>query len=214
MYCIIERKKTLRSCYNISMQPNNYWQPTEEEKAPTEMYQPQPVAEDTPVVSAPRPVFEHGDNEPIHWQADDLTYTQKSFFWYVMFGIVSLGLVALDVLLIKSYTFSLLVVVVAISVVVYTRRPPRKINYALSISQGIYIDEVLHHFNEYKAFGIVDSGDHVYLAVVPIKRFAPSLVVYFPQDMGEQIVDIFGARLPMHEMKADWIDWLLRKINL
>jgi len=50
--------------------------------------------------------------------------------------------------------------------------------------------------------------------LIPTKRFAPGVSVYFPDDAGEKIVDILGQRLPMEELKLDVIDIVVRKLRL
>ena len=121
--------------------------------------------------------------------------------------------VALDVFFIRSWTFSVLVIVMAISVIVYVRRPPREIQYALSPRQGLYIGEKLYHFDEFKAFGLIDDDGHHSIMLIPVKRFAPGVSVYFPEAIGEQLVDMLAARLPMQEVKLDAIDILIRKLR-
>jgi hypothetical protein len=38
--------------------------------------------------------------------------------------------------------------------------------------------------------------------------------VYFPDEVGERIVDVLGKRLPMQELKLDIIDLVVRKLRL
>jgi hypothetical protein len=38
--------------------------------------------------------------------------------------------------------------------------------------------------------------------------------VYFPEKQGEEIVDMFGLRLPMEEVKLDMIDKLVRLLRI
>lgn len=156
---------------------------------------------------------EAGDENPIQWVSHEYVHLEKGVWWFVIFAVVVAGLIAVDVFLLRSWTFSLLVVVMAVAVIVYIRRPPRDIQYALSGKQGLYIGEHQYHFNEFKAFGLIKDGDHHSLMLIPIKRFAPGVSVYFPEEVGEQIVDIFGARLPMEELKLDAIDVLVRKLR-
>jgi hypothetical protein len=49
---------------------------------------------------------------------------------------------------------------------------------------------------------------------MPRKRFSPAVTVYFPKEKGEEIVDVFGARLPMEEVKLDLIDKIVRKLRI
>lgn len=205
-------------------QESNYWKPDPNESTKDvdsgdaeqpEMYAPEPMQEpepnSMPNESAPR---EKLDDEPVHWQAQEYINQEKNGLWFVIFGIIVLGLIAADIFLVKSYTFSALVVVMAIAVIVYSRRPPRTIDYTLSGSQGLYVGEKLYHFNEFKAFGLIQDGENHSIMLLPVKRFAPGVSVYFPEEVGEEIVDILGSRLPMEKLKLDVIDVVVRKLRL
>lgn len=201
------------------MQPDqkqNYWNNEEAQSGNSgEMYQPSDVPDDS--VSDDDGYYDNSsevdDDSLIHWSAEEYVSNEKNSLWFVIFGIVVVGLVALDIFLIKSYTFSVLVVVMAIAVIVLSRRPPRTINYSMS-GQGVYIGERLYHFSEYKSFGVLnDAGQHS-IMLMPIKRFSPGVTIYFPFEAGEKIVDILGARLPMQELKLDVIDVIVRKLRL
>jgi hypothetical protein len=102
----------------------------------------------------------------------------------------------------------------AVAVVIYVRRPPRTLTYALSGKQGLYVGEKLYHFDEFKAFGLIKDGEHNSIMLIPRKRFAPGVSVYFPEEAGEQIVDVLGQRLPMEDLKLDVIDVVVRKLRL
>ena len=159
----------------------------------------------------------HLDNvndEPITWEAHEYIHVDKSPIWFVLFALVVLGLIAIDFFILKSVTFSILVVVMAIATAIYTRRPPKEITYSLSPKHGLYVGERLYHFSEFKSFGFIKDGDHNSIMLIPTKRFATGVTVYFPEEAGEDIIDIFGQRLPMEELKLDVIDIVIRKLRL
>lgn len=204
------------------MQPDqqkNYWEGTSGSDEPTEMYAPEATDDDVEPVANQANEPENNtqqsvDDEPVHWSASEYIAMQKNGLWFVVFAIVVIALVAADIFFIKSYTFSVLVVVMAAALVIYTRRPPRAIDYTLSAEQGLYIGEKLYHFSEFKAFGLIsDRGNHS-IVLIPIKRFALAVSVYFPEEAGEKIVDILGLRLPMQDVKLDAIDVIVRKLRL
>ena len=184
---------------NPEDEKQNYWEEPE---------QATPVQEDEPIkVEMPADV-------PVTWEAQEYVHIDKSPIWFVLFVIVVLGLIATDIFLLKSYTFSALVVVMAVAVVIYTRRPPRTLTYALSAQQGLYVGEQLYHFDDFKAFGLIKDGDHNSILLIPRKRFSPGVSVFFPETVGEKIVDILGQRLPMENLKLDIIDIVIRKLRL
>lgn len=154
------------------------------------------------------------DNPPLTWTAAEYIHLEKGALWFVMFGLVVLGLIALDILLLHSYTFTALVVVMAVAMFIYVRRPPREISYSLSDTRGLYVGDKLYPFGEFKGFGIVQDGVHTSLFLVPTKRFSPGLSVYFPSEIGEKVTQSLGNNLPMQEIKLDLIDQLIRLLRI
>jgi hypothetical protein len=49
---------------------------------------------------------------------------------------------------------------------------------------------------------------------MPKKRFGSRVTVYFPEAEGEQIVDVFGAHLPMEPVKLDLLDRLVKFLRI
>ncbi len=208
----------------------NYWDPQDQPQAaasqseppatedyPTETYQPaEPIDElGRPLVEEPQ--GQPGvvvDEPPVTWTAKEYVELDKGRWWYVIAILIALLLIAVDILWLKSYTFSALIVVMTVALAIYIRRPPREIQYTLSGRQGLYVGEKLYHLSEFRAFGLIKDGDHHSIMLIPIKRFSPGVSVYFPEEAGEQIVDILGQRLPMETLKLDVIDVLVRKLRL
>lgn len=194
---------------NPDEEKQNYWEKPEDEQV-----------EETPAEPADAPVVPEAPEDfgpedvPVTWTAQEYVHIDKSPVWFISFVIVVLGLIAIDIFFLKSYTFSALVIVMAVAVVIYSRRPPRTLTYALSMKQGLYVGERLYHFDEFKAFGLIKDGEHNSIMMIPRKRFSPGVSVYFPENAGEQIVDILGQRLPMENLKLDVIDIIVRKLRL
>ena len=173
-----------------------------------------PAPDDEAMSAADNSKPEVGADAPITWTAQEYIHLDKNPLWFVIFVLVVIGFIAIDVLFFKSWTFSVLVIVMAVAVIIYTRRPPRTLTYSLSGRQGLHIGEKLHHFDEFKAFGVIQDGEHHSIMLIPTKRFAPGISVYFPEESGEKIVDILGQRLPMENLKLDIVDVLVRKLRL
>lgn len=213
-------------------------QPSSPQMPPTEPMlppvEPQSVAPVTPV-SAPSPVapVESAPFEPpvevpsqamptaqpaqsaaaaIEWQASEYITREKNTLWFVFLGVAAVVLAALALFLIKDITFAILIVVMAVAVGLFARRPARDLSYRLSYD-GLTINEKFFAFQDYRAFGVVQEGALYSITLLPRKRFAPGVNVYFPPDQGEQIVDMFGAVLPMEHIKQDFIDRLSEKLH-
>jgi hypothetical protein len=191
-------------------QPTNYWQ--EEEDPDNKSTESESAT--SPKTMRPSEQLKAGDDTMVNWAASEYIHLEKNGLWYVLFAAVALTLIATDIFLIRSYTFSALVIVMVIAVIVYSRRPSHTIQYALSGKQGLYIGEHLYHFSDFRAFGLVQDNENHSIMLIPTKRFSASLQIYFPKEVGEKIVDILGTRLPIQPLKLDIIDVVVRKLHL
>ncbi len=151
--------------------------------------------------------------EPVRWQAQEYVHHEKNIVWFVVFGLVVLALMATALFLLDSLSFAILIPVMAAALVVYINRPPRTLDYALG-KKGLYVNDHLYGFSEFKGFGVIHNDGEYSVMLIPSKRFRPGVVVYFPEDAGEAIVDMLGARLPMQELHPDLIDKAVRKLRL
>ena len=148
----------------------------------------------------------------ITWQAEEYIVPGRNTWWYVGLFAVGIALGTLSVVL-QWWTFLVLIVLCVITILTSTIRPPRKINYTLS-SEGLKEGQRLHKFEEFKAFGILKEGTHYSAILIPKKRLGLSVKVYFPEGSGEAIVDALGARLPMQEVKLDFLDKIVNFLRI
>lgn len=185
-------------------QDQNYWQPEVNEATGTITPAETPLPDTTAVSTDAADVLE--------WQASEYVHHEKSVEWFLALLAVASLLLLLDIFLIRSWTFGVLIVVMALAAIVVARRPPRILNYLLS-AEGISIDEKLFRFHDFRAFGVVQEGAFYSIRLIPSKRFMPMVSVYFPPELGEQIVDLFGSVLPMEQIKLDAIDRFVEKIR-
>lgn len=151
--------------------------------------------------------------EPIAWDAPEGTKIQRGGGWYVGFALILLSLMALAILVFKSWSFALLLPIMAVALFVLTDKNPRIINYAIS-PKGIYVADRLYDFSEFRAFGLMEYDGLHSAVLLPVRRFSPGLTIYFSEIEGEKIVDMLGARLPMQEIKPDALEKLIRLIKL
>ncbi|MBR2767239.1 hypothetical protein IKD67_04140 [Candidatus Saccharibacteria bacterium] len=150
--------------------------------------------------------------QPISWQAEEYVVREHNAGWYFGLIIITAGLIALSVWL-KWWTFLVLVVLSVITILISNLRPPRKIQYSLD-NDGLKEGDRLHKFEDFKAFGILKEGNNFSAILIPKKRFGLSVKIYFPGDSGEAIVDALGARLPMEQVKLDFLDKIVNFLRI
>lgn len=148
----------------------------------------------------------------ISWEAEEYIVREKNAWWYV--GLIAVGLLLSGISIwLQAWTFLIVVVLSVVALMLYAMRPPRILRYTLS-DKGLSEGDKLYDYNEFKAFGILREGNHFAIILTPRKRFSPRVTVYFPEAQGEEIVDAFGARLPMEEVKLDLLDKLIKFLRI
>ena len=150
--------------------------------------------------------------EIVNWEAKEYIQRDKNAGWYVGLVIVTIGLVAISVLL-EWWTFTALIVLSMVCLIIYSVRLPRELHYSLS-DKGLSEGNRLYDYAEYRSFGVLREGANFAIVLTPRKRFSPRITVYFPEERGEEIVDAFGARLPMEEVKRDFLDNLVNFLRI
>ena len=150
--------------------------------------------------------------QDISWTAEEYIVRERNAMWYIGLFVIGIGLIALSVFL-KWWTFLILVVLSIITILISNLRPPRTIKYTLN-KDGLLEENKLHKYEDYKAFGILKEGSHFSAVLLPKKRFGVSTKVYFPGGSGEGIVDALGSRLPMEEVKLDFLDKIVNFLRI
>lgn len=151
-----------------------------------------------------------GDN--VSWVANEFIHQERGTKWFIGFGVVLLVFVGVAIWM-QWWSFLVLLVVIAVVIMIYTRRPPHELSYVLN-NEGLKVDGKLYEFENFKAFGVIKDGEEYSIMLIPIQRFQPGLMVYFPEEAGEDIVDMLGARLPMKDLKLDAVDRVVRLLRL
>lgn len=149
----------------------------------------------------------------INWTAAEYVEHDKGHRWYAVLAAAAVILIVGAVFLLHDWIFAILIAVMAMTVIVITRRPAREISYQLDAS-GITVGEKHFMFTDFRAFGVVKEGAIYNLRLIPNKRFMPVVTAYIPNDQGERIIDVFGAVLPMEEIQPDIIDRLVAKSRI
>lgn len=149
----------------------------------------------------------------LRWEATEYLHHTRGVRWYVIFVLVAIVAIVLAIVVVKSITFAILIPVMAAALLVYVRHAPELLQYTLS-RKGLHVNDKLYGYDTFKAFGIISHNDSHSVVLIPRKRFQISQTLYFPEEIGEQLVDMLAARLPMEEISPDAVDRLLTKLHL
>jgi len=145
------------------------------------------------------------------WEASEYVHNDKGSTWLI--GLITITLIFAGIALyLQAWTFLILVVVMGVTMGIFAFRPPHVIRYTLN-DNGVQIASKVFHYNDFRAFGIMQEGAFYTMTLIPVKRFSPSLSVYFSEAQGEHIVDIVGSHLPMEHIEPDAIDHIMHRLR-
>jgi hypothetical protein len=148
----------------------------------------------------------------VSWEAEEYIVRDHDALWYLGLIVINAGLIALAVWQ-GWWTFIALVIACDLVILTSNLRPPRKIKYSLD-NEGLTEGERIRKYEDFRAFGVLKEGSNYSAVLIPKKRFGTRTRVYFPETNGEAIVDMLGARLPMEEIKLDFIDKLVNFLRI
>lgn len=148
----------------------------------------------------------------VTWEAEEYVVREHNAAWYIGLFLVGAAFSAVAVWQ-QWWTFLVLVILSVIVVLTSNLRPPRKINYKLD-KKGLTEGNQMHEYANFRAFGILKEGNNFSAVLIPKKRFGIQVKVYFPEKNGEAIVDTLGSRLPMEEIKLDFLDKIVNFLRI
>lgn len=147
------------------------------------------------------------------WSASEFIAHEKSPFWYIALVAITAIVVAAVYLFTKD-----IIAVIALGFVgalfgFLAAHKPRVLNYAVS-ARGLTIDRKFYPYSEFKSFGIVQEGAFSSIVFMPMRRFMPTLTIYYPPESEEQVVSALSQYLPFAPASHDFVDQLMRRIRL
>jgi hypothetical protein len=148
----------------------------------------------------------------ITWSASEFVAHEKSLSWYAILTLVTLVVAAGIYLLTRDKISTSVIIVAGIVLGAYGRRKPRVLDYRLDES-GITVDKKFFDYDSFNSFSVVDEGAFSSVVLMPLKRFSPSLTIYFAPDDEDKIIAMLADRLPVEDPRSDPIDRLMHRIR-
>lgn len=155
------------------------------------------------------PVPNYGE---ISWTASEFTEHEKTPLWYIGLGVVTLVLAVIVHLLTKDIISIVALVAFAIAFGVIGSYKPKIVAYHIG-PEGIQVNHRNHHFSQFKSYALQREGAFPSIVFIPMQRFMPPTVVYFPPDEGDRVLDVLSHYLPAGTVSQDPLDRLLRRIR-
>lgn len=161
--------------------------------------------------SKPTKVGPKGGDE-VTWTASEYIAHNKGFGWYVLLILAAGVLAALVYLLARDIISTVAVVVIAVIFAVAGGFKPRVLTYRLDGS-GLTIGSKFYPYGNFKSFILTQEGAFPSITFMPLKRFMPSISVFFAQDDQDKIVNVLSNHLPLNPNSGELVDRIMRRIR-
>jgi hypothetical protein len=185
--------------------------PEQEEPEGTWQYKSDTAAPETPP-TAPVDKATSAPEAEVEWTASEFVAHHKGFLWYASFGLVGF-VMATGVYVITHDLFSVFVIGTLAAVIgVAASRKPRVMTYRLNRA-GLTIGQRFHPYGEFKSFSVIDEGAFASITFMPLKRFMPTVSIYFSPEDEKRIIEALSRHLPMQPAPRDTFDTILRRVR-
>ncbi len=180
------------------------------EQTPSWDFRADEPAATTPGDSARPPIEPH---EPVQWTASEYIAHHKTSGWFFMVGAVTIVLAVVVYFVSRADKISTTMMLVVGTVFgIIGARVPRVLQYGLDDS-GLHIGPKFYAYDQFKSFAIMDEGAISSITLLPLKRFMPSISIYYAPDDEEKIVNVLSLGLPIEHREQDALDRLMRRLR-
>lgn len=157
------------------------------------------------------PVLPTIESTVIEWTAHEFEKKEKTSSWFTVQKIITL-IFLITAIILKNYTFTIVVLMASLCVYIYARKEPKEINLSIS-HRGISINNKLYPYNELKSFWIFYDPPRLKQLSFQSKKILTSyiqmplnnqnpnqlrsfLLKYLPEaEQEESLVDIFSDKI-------------------
>ena len=162
----------------------------------------------------PPPLSDQMQDDPqvISWTASEYMQHHRNPSWYVLVLLSILALGATGYVLTEDLITPISIAVLGALLIVVAAKKPRTLTYEIS-GHGIVVGTRNYAYQEFQSFSVADEGQFESIRLMPQRRWAPEISLYFlPQD-GQKIFDILSTYLPLETHRSDPMESFLRKIK-
>ncbi len=150
--------------------------------------------------------------DSVSWTASEFIAHEKSANWYLALVGVAILITALVWLITRDALSVGTAVIVSIIFGYAASRKPREMQYSVD-DHGITIGRRFYAYSNFRGFSVMQEGPFQSIALMPLKRFMPTMSIYFDPADEERILDVLAAYLPIEARSHDAIDRLMRRIR-
>ena len=136
----------------------------------------------------------------VTWEAPEHHHIEKGHDWFWALGLLAVA-GATAAFIFGNVLFGLVILLGAITMVVFALQDPRVIPFAV-LTRGIRIGNELYPYTTLESFYLDEEhyrGPHLFIKSK--KLFMPLLILPIPEEYVDDIDDLVGARLPEEHLE-------------
>jgi hypothetical protein len=150
--------------------------------------------------------------DSVSWSASEFVHHEKSSGWHI---IVIAGALILGVaiyFLTKSIFGAVIIALVGIIFSIFGALKPKVLDYSIT-PKGVQIGNKHFDYLSFRSFAVIEDGQMPSLQLLPQKRFAVPITIYFSPADKDHIADVLGEYLPFEHQERDLVDKLSSKLR-
>ncbi len=148
----------------------------------------------------------------LKWTASEYVAHQKSTSWYAILGGASVLVCLIVYLVTRNWLSSAAILTVCVCIGVFAAREPREIPYEIT-SSGVKVGQRFFPYSQFKSFSVMQEGAIKCVWLRSLKKFAPTVAMYFAPDEEDKVVDNLSNFLPHEERQPDAIDRMSQRFR-
>ncbi|MDB5175785.1 MAG: hypothetical protein JWM81_643 [Candidatus Saccharibacteria bacterium] len=150
--------------------------------------------------------------DSVRWTASEFIAHQKTVKWYAILAGCALLAALIVWILTKDITASIVILVAALTLGWYGARQPRELEYVLD-EDGLTIGPKHYPYASFRSFTVDTDAAFTSIDLIPLRRFAPSISIFYAPEDEDKIADILSAHIPYENRRKDPIDRFMKHIR-
>jgi len=139
----------------------------------------------------------------VNFLAPEFVYYKKGFGWYLILGLIGLGLIALAFWL-KYWLLSAVIFLSLVVFLQYSKFRPKSKKCRISKDE-ILIDDKKFRIDEFEAFTIYLDQPNSHLFLERVKRLRPSIWLHIKNEDLKRIIESLSAVLPAKKPQYNFL---------
>lgn len=150
--------------------------------------------------------------ELVHWNASEFVNHEKTSSWYLAASVIAILVSGLIYLLTRDVFSVIVIAVLAIAVSLFGALKPRILDYTIS-PDGISVGSKHFNYEYFRSFAVMNDNALPSIQLLPHKRFAVPITMYFAPADGDHIVTVLGDYLPFEHRERDLVDKITSRLK-